>query len=268
MPDVPVDEPRLTSIDVACLKWGPMYTADEVNRLHAMVVRHLPAEVTFHCVTDDATGLDPSIRVHDLEPYLVVDWDMGVGRKLCAFSRDFIGLEGAHVVFIDIDMVVIDDLGFLLERPDEDFIVVRGHNQYGGARPHMALYRHRIGSMTRIWDDALADPAAAIATCQHHRGAPGHINDQSWLDLNVPDMAFFPDGVLAYYRQDCGAQGRYPLGSVGRRLGLSTALWGVARPPVGTRVVSFAGRTNPGDVADHHHHEWRRAPFVKEHWHV
>jgi hypothetical protein len=257
----------MPAIDIAAFKWGSAYSSEHVNRLRAMVLLHLPAEVTFHCVTDDTVGLHPAIVTHDLAESLDGAPDLGHGWKLSAFSPDFLGLGGRQLVIADIDLVVLGSLDFLLERPDLDFVIAPGRNQWGGARGHAALYRLRVGANPQVWSGLVGDPEAAIAACQHHHGPPGHISEQMWLDHSFPEMAFFPDGLVAYYRQDCGAQGRYLLGSVGRRLGLSTALWGVARPPAGTRVVSFAGRTNPGDVADHHHHEWRRAPFVREHWH-
>lgn len=267
MHDAPDDPARLASIDVVCFKWGAKYPSEQVNRLRAALTRHLPVGLVLHCVTDDSTGLHPDVVVHPIGDSLEGLPDLGHGKKLAAFSPDFLGLAGRHIVVVDIDVVVLGSLDFLLEQPDADFVITRGRNQWRGTRGHAALYRLRVGSNPHVWQDLVADPAAAAARCQHHLGAPGHLNEQMWLDSCFDEMTYFADGLVAYFRQDCGAQGRYLLGTLGRRLGLSTSLWGVARPPAGTRVVSFAGRVNPQDVEHHHYQEWRRAPFVKEHWH-
>lgn len=258
---------RLAAIDVVCFKWGTMYAAEHVNRLRGMVVRHMPAEVTFHCVTDDAAGIGSDIRIHPLSALPSPGWDAGHGNKLVAFSRDFLGLEGRPVLVLDLDLVVVGSLDFVLDQPEAPFVIAPGHGQYNGTRGHSAVYRLLVGSRCPVWDDLVADPAEAVAACQHQSGVAGHLSEQMWLDRSLPDMAFFPAGRVSYYRQDCGAQGRVLFGGLGRRWDLTTARWGVATPPPGTRVVSFAGRVQPWQVADGRHGVWRRAPFVQQHWH-
>lgn len=256
----------LDHLDIVTFKWGTLYSADDVNRLRGMVERHLPVSPTFHCVTDDPTGLDPRVVVHDLDEVAAAPWDLGTSRKLSVFQSDFLGLHGRHLAVIDIDMVVVGSLDFLLDRPDADFIAGRGRNQHAGTRAHAALYRIRVGARPQVWAELLADPNDAIASCQHHRGRPGHVSEQRWMDRTITEMAFFPDGYVVYFRQDCGARGRPVLGSVGRRMGLTTARWGTAFVPDGARVVSFAGQAQPRLVQDRSYGIWRRAPFVREHW--
>lgn len=262
-PDSPIDR-----LDVVTFKWGSLYCADDVNRLHGMVARWLPVPLTFHCVTDDAEGLDARIRAHALRDVADAPWDLGTSRKLAAFQPDFLGLRGRPLAIIDIDMVVVGSLDFLLDRPESDFLASRGRNQFAATRAHSALYRIRVGSNPHVWDDLLADRDRAVASCQHHRGRPGHVSEQRWLDRTVPQMDFFPDGYVVYFRQDCGARGRWLFGPVGRRVGLSSARWGRAHLPEGARVVSFAGQAQPRLVRDGSYGTWRRAPFVREYWYA
>lgn len=257
---------RISFLNVACFKWGTLYSSEDVNKIRAMVARNLKIPHVVHCVTDDPRGLHPAIKSHPLLQHPNVHHDIGNARKTRIFESDFLGLEGQFVVAIDIDMVIIDDLTFLTEAPQHDFMITRGFGQYANTRGHAALYRLKVGSHAYVWDRLVADPAAAVEACQHHRGLPGHISDQRWLDRQIETMPFFPDGKVVYFRHHCGARGEPFGGRVGARLGLNTAMFGVAKAPPGTAVVSFAGQPKPADVARRRHGMFRRAPFVERHW--
>lgn len=241
---------RLTALDVVCFKWGERYPSTYANRLRGMLLRHLDADLTFHCVTDDPAGLHPDFMAHDIAQFQIEGWDMGHGLKLSAFSRDFLGLAGRHILIMDLDMVVLDDMSYVLDRPDEDFIITPGHNQYAGTRGHSALYRIRVGSRPDVWEELIADPAATVSVYQHHNGGPGQLSEQRWLERCFEQMEFFPEGMLAYYRQDCDALGPGKTAVV----------------PAGARVVSFAGRVDPVHVQHSDYGDWRHAPWVAEHW--
>ena len=259
---------KIDHLHIVCFKWKKLYSAADVNTLRAMVARNLTVPHTFHCVTDDPKELDPAIVAHPLILPERIRHDIGNGRKLQSFGTDFLGLEGQFAVISDIDVVIVGNLDFLADRPDQDFLITRGHLQFANTRGHSAFYRIKIGSHAYLWDWLVADPEGAATTCQHHRGAPGHISDQRWLDRQVETMNFFPDGKIVYFRHHCSARGQYVLGKLGERLGLSTALFGIAAPPPGAAVVSFAGQPKPQMVAHRHHDLFRRAPFVAKHWRV
>ena len=42
---------------IVCMKWGTKYGPEYVNRLYAMVRRHLRGDFHFVCLTDDAKGI-------------------------------------------------------------------------------------------------------------------------------------------------------------------------------------------------------------------
>ena len=42
---------------ILCMKWGTKYGPEYVNRLYAMVRRHLSGDFRFVCLTDDSTCL-------------------------------------------------------------------------------------------------------------------------------------------------------------------------------------------------------------------
>jgi hypothetical protein len=47
---------------VICMKWGTKYGPEYVNRLYAMVRRHLSGDFRFVCLTDDSTGIRSEVQ--------------------------------------------------------------------------------------------------------------------------------------------------------------------------------------------------------------
>ena len=47
---------------VICMKWGKKYGSEYVNRLYAMVRRHLRGDFHFVCLTDDAAGIRSEVQ--------------------------------------------------------------------------------------------------------------------------------------------------------------------------------------------------------------
>lgn len=243
-------------LHIICYKWGSLYTPDYVNTLANMVRRNLDTAHTFHCITDDAAGLDPRIQAHPL-PDLGFE---GIWRKLMTFQDDFLGLNGQYVVSIDLDVVIVDSLNFVADKPEKDFIIARNWSK-SGVRGSGSLYRLKVGTHTEIWNKFIADPKTAID--QHH-GKTRLIGEQKWLNTHVREFNFFPQGKVVSYKRHCKSKGRVIC--IGRFELLNTARFGEAIPPAGTALVSFHGVPSPNEVADHHHGRWRRAPFVKKHW--
>jgi hypothetical protein len=105
---------------VVCLKWGDKYPADYVNRLYRMVSRQLGAPWRFHCVTDDATGLDPGIKHIDLPELGLNGW----WNKMWLFSPDF-PLRG-RCIYLDLDVVIAAPINELVAfREDKPFCAIR-----------------------------------------------------------------------------------------------------------------------------------------------
>ncbi|WP_330449129.1 hypothetical protein FLP41_19485 [Paracoccus marcusii] len=112
---------------ILTMKWGTLYSSADVNRLAAQVRRHLDRPHRFICFTDDAAGLDPQV-----EALLLPELGLPQGhsdtrwRKLALFRRDLGGPEAAlsgTALFLDIDLVVVDDLGPFFDLPGDFFII-------------------------------------------------------------------------------------------------------------------------------------------------
>jgi hypothetical protein len=253
-------------LNIVCYKWGTKYSSKDVNILSNMIRRNLTVPHRFICITDNIAGLSKEILTAPLPEALP-----GNGPKIFTFSNEFMGLKTTdHVVSLDVDLVIVDNIDFLADRPEADFIIARHRKRQGDNRCHGAVYRLRVGSRRKVWDNFIADPWKAAA---EFPGAKRNaFSEQFWLEnqLSGDEMAFFPEEKIILFRRDCDAKaGSHIINSITRKFGypISTARWGKARlPRIGEAIVSFAGETKPRHVIDTHYRQMRHAPFVAEHW--
>ena len=211
---------------------------------------------TFHCVTDSTDGLSKNIEAHPLQEIASGNWN-----KLQTFKDNFLGLNGRYLVCMDLDLVVVGDLNFLTIKPEEPFMI--GKNWAKGIRGNSSVYRVRVGELSGVWEDFIANPEENIR--QHH-GKNLFFGDQNWLNFKITKYAYFPDDSIVSFKRQCGAKGRVLFGEIGEKIGLTSALFGKATPPDGASIVVFHGKPNPPDVMNRRHGRWRHAPFVSEHW--
>ena len=70
---------------VVCVKWGNKYISKYANVLNSMVKRHTTVPYQFHCLTDDANGVDTDINVIKLpkDP-----WIKSLCSKLWMFAPE------------------------------------------------------------------------------------------------------------------------------------------------------------------------------------
>lgn len=253
---------KIAHLHVVCYRWGTRYGPEYVNRLQSMINRYLPVPHTFHCITDSQDGLRKDIVTHPLPDFQIT----GIWRKLMTFQKGFLGLEdGEYVASFDLDVVVVDSLAFILDKPEEPLYIGRNWSRHCEKAPASGtLYRLRVGALAHVWERFIADPEAAV---NGYHGKNRDIGEQNWLGANVERFVFFPEGKVVSFKRHCGAKGHSLCGSFGERLGLTTAAFGIAKPPAGAAVVSFHGDPLPPDVMHGRYGRWRRAPFVAEHWH-
>ncbi len=235
---------------VFCVKSGAKYPADYANRLHRMVGRNLSLPHTFHCLTDDARGLDPGIVVHSLTPPdPVTCWN-----KLRIFGHG-LAPDGAAILYLDLDVVVTGPLDDLVSfRTEETFLGQPDWNRplfpqfnssvmrlTAGAHPEVAdLFgtEMRDGGLRRRdeWDGTTLRRDKVV----YWRGWRRFGGDQEWITASlrprrsIRSRAFPPGWIVSYKKHGRG--------------GL----------PPGAKVVVFHGSPKPHEVAnDYVHENWR-----------
>ena len=100
----------LDQLTVACVKHGTKYGADYVNRLYAMMRRHLPGNWRFVCLTDDPEGIHPEVGIIDISNSQYQGW----WAKLALFDPQT-PFADQTVLYLDLDTVVVGDMGFIAD---------------------------------------------------------------------------------------------------------------------------------------------------------
>ncbi|MBN8511290.1 MAG: glycosyltransferase [Burkholderiales bacterium] len=232
-----------------CMKWGTKYGPEYVNRLYAMVRRHLRGDFDFVCLTDDAQGVRAEVRcvplpVMDVAPGAERGW-----RKLSTFVADLHGLRGP-ALFLDLDVVIVGAIDPFFEQPGE-FLIIHDWKRPWRVTGNSSVYRFEVGAHADLLQHFVAHQAEVR---QRFR------NEQEYLSHRLHAqgrLAYWPKGWCRSFKYH--SLPRWPAN-----------YWRAPQVPPGTRIVIFHGEVNPPDaLAGRRNRRWRHmrpAAWVAEHW--
>jgi hypothetical protein len=235
---------------VLCMKWGTKYGPEFVNRLYAMVRRHLHGDFRFVCLTDRSQGIRDEVQCHAIPP---LDLPPGIPErgwtKLTTFAADLHGLQGT-ALFLDLDVVIVDDITPFFELPGE-FLIIHDWKRPWRVTGNSSVYRFRLGAHA----DLLA----------HFRAHVNEVRDQVRNEQAYLSEQLHQQGKLAYWPRDWCASWKYHC--IPR---FPSNYWREPFIPTGARILIFHGVMNPPDaLAGRSNGNWRfarAAPWIAEHW--
>ena len=219
---------------ILCMKWGTKYGPEYVNRLYAMVRRHLSGDFSFVCLTDNGEGIRPEVRCLPIPPlnlHLKPGQRDGAWKKLTTFSADLHGLQGTGL-FLDLDVVIVGSLDAFFELPG-DFYIIR---DYPKALPsyritgNSSVYRFRIGAHA----DVLEYFRTHMDEVQKH-----YRNEQSFLSKFLHRQ-----GKLHYWPREWCPSFKYSCIPT-----WPANYWKAPIVPAHARIIIFHGECNPPDAA-------------------
>ncbi len=213
------------------------YRAEHVNAQLPMLRRHCHIPYRVVCVTDMPEGLDPSITVipapvHGDGPVHSTDKRYPrCYRRLWNFSAEAKVL-GDRILSLDIDSLVCDSIGPMLDRK-EDLVIWKNTNGVTLG----AAYLLRTGTYKFVWDSFRATMSP------YELAAKGlQQSDQGWLNYILPRNTPAWTELDGLHCPRANLAGEYPL-------------------PVTARLVSFGGPEKPWmDAAK------ARFPWIKNHY--
>lgn len=242
-------------VNVLCIKWGTKYGPEYVNKLRSMVRRHLRRPHRFVCLTDDRTGIEPDIEVHDIPLVGIPDfdarkpWTFAHGwLKLTSFADPLYDLAGP-TLFIDLDVVIVDSLDGFFELPGE-FLVIREWDKRDGTG-NTSVYRYNIGAHRDALDYLRDHQDEVLASVR---------NEQEFITgylVRQGRLGYWPEPWCRSFKRHCVP-------------GLIRGWFQAPRIPEGAKVIAFHGKPNPPDAIAGRSGKWYRrvlpTPWVAEHW--
>lgn len=211
--------------NVICIKWGTLYGADYVNKLNAMVRRHLSGDVRFICVTEDATGIDAGVEIRPLPAMNIGDVGFTTGwRKLSIFSSELADITGP-ILFLDLDVIVVDSLDPFFEHEPGRFCIIENWTQMGQNVGQSSVFRYERDR---------CEPILKRYEAEHEAITRRWTNEQMYLTDAASPVVFWPEEWCRSFKhhllKDAGKD-REPA------------------PPAGARIIIFHGAPNPPEAA-------------------
>jgi hypothetical protein len=233
------------------MKWGTKYGPEYVNRLYAMVRRHLRGDFRFVCLTDRSDGVRAEVQCLPIPDLALPEGIPDRGwKKLTTFSADLHGLKGT-ALFLDLDVVIVDDITPFFDQPGE-FLIIHDWKRPWRITGNSSVYRFELGVHPEVLERFRAEHASIRARLR---------NEQAWLSEAMHEqgkLSYWPDAWCASWKYHCVP--RWPLNLVR-----------APSIPQGSRILVFHGVINPPDaLAGRSMGNWRRAkpaPWIAAHWH-
>jgi hypothetical protein len=232
------------------MKWGTKYGPEYVNRLYAMVKRHLAGDFQMVCLTDDAHGIRADVVCLPIPP---LDLPAGIPergwKKLVSFAADLHGLKGT-ALFLDVDVVIVGSLNVFFEQPGE-FLIIHDYKRPWRITGNSSVYRFELGAHP----DVLTYFRTHVDEIRHK-----FRNEQAYLSdflHRQGKLQYWDSSWCPSFKYHCIP--RWP-----------TNYWKAPFIPKDARIVIFHGECNPPDaLAGKRNRRWRfiqPASWVADHW--
>lgn len=181
-------------LNIVCVKTGDKYSLEYVNKLQSMVGRNLAIDYSFCCITDDTKGLNPDMYIL---PALYPGWwsKMQVfGLNMC---DGFEYKDNDVILFIDLDTIIIKDLGPLVNYGFEclkevPVVILEDFNRPNGYGSALFMFKHN--TMSHVYTDFERNSEEIIE--DYDKRSEG---DQHYLEKVLPYVMFWPkEWVISY----------------------------------------------------------------------
>lgn len=231
---------RLT---VLCWRWGWLFGPEYVNRTRAMLARHLRIPHWLWCMTDDTRGIDSAVRCLPLPTEFANT--PRCRRRMWQYSRERRELLGRRVLSIDLDMVIMDNITPLVDRPDP---VVMWRVDYADVYSG-SFVMFDAGALHGAYEAYARDPEGYPQRAQPRGVGSDQAMLNLWLRESRTSVAQWTerDGFCNWFGNGYGHVAHYGIGPKN------------PNPPKGTRIVNFGS-------ADKAIMDEGRYPFVRQHW--
>jgi len=174
---------------IACLKWGNKYSPHYVNVLYNMCRRHNSEYFNFICFTDNSDGLDKEIIIKSLPNSSLHGW----WYKPFVFCKEN-NIKGT-VLFLDLDVIVYDNIDKLWNYRKNDFLIIRDftkHMNPAWDKFNSSVFRFEADNCYWIWEKFYKEKTQIMSKMH---------GDQDYLYSILKNNAFhWPDNWIQSYK--------------------------------------------------------------------
>ena len=163
--------------NIVCVRVGPAYSTEYVDKLYDMVKANCTKDFDFWCITDLPHD-NPNVKFTQVQPYPVpVRWMWWY--KMLMFKSD-IGYTGP-TFYIDLDVIINKSIDKFLEAWDDSFWICQDYNRkvkpdYHVSNSSVMMFDH--SKYTKYWDEFNSD---ILGVMRKFRG------DQDFLTARLQD---------------------------------------------------------------------------------
>ena len=237
-------------VTVLCMKWGAKYGPEYVNRLYGMVARNLARPFRFVCLTDDPAGIRAEVTCAPIPalPPIAQPKERG-WFKLASFSPELKGLLDEEVLYLDLDVVIMDGLDPFFDEPGA-FPLIRDWYHPVRLVGNSSVYRYRPAERYALFEAFCADTDAIVTRIR---------NEQEFLSEYLEargELSFWPRAWCQSFRVSCLAP--WPLRA-----------WQTPRAPADCRILIFHGEPKPPEAMRGRSgllQTFRASPWIAPYW--
>ena len=139
--------------NIFCIKWGDKYDDSYVEKLKEQCEKNCSIDFNFYCFTDNPTReYDIQLPTYLDKHYIPSKNFFWAWRKCYMFSDDYV--EGDRFLFLDLDVIIHQDLKYFFELPMDKPWIVRGWwNDVGTVKRNYSRYKSTpLNSSVIRWD--------------------------------------------------------------------------------------------------------------------
>lgn len=176
------------TITILCVRFGPRYGREYVERLRNMVSRNLTLKYEFVCLTDDQHPIDGVRTIYQPNGNYLKGW----WHKVHMFDPD-LPLSG-RILYFDLDVVIHNNIDKLVTNCSHNFMGIHDFNRkfyanWNSLNSSVLSWYHR--EQRYLWDQFKANPKEAMRL-------PG---DQDWIwKLAKDKIKFWPKEWIQSYK--------------------------------------------------------------------
>lgn len=246
------------------IKWGDLYTADDVNKLFNAVKRNTRRDIKFYCMTEDGAGLDPEIV---WLPLISKEYEQamlraqknsyhkkGALRKIELFNPEIYSDSEDVILVLDIDVLITGSVDELVDFEPGQVVMRKtfGVNPKPFSYGQGSVIKFEPKRHSFLYSNMVAMPEKMVEMSNG--------SEQSYTSISASSrgyLSFYPDHWICSFKYHC--RPRKPLNIMFK-----------PKPVNDCKVICFHGKPDIKEAIRGYRGKFfdmtRKAEWIKNYW--